>query len=127
MYDQKEPDYNFENVGGAGGIVSTTQDLLKWSTALDSNVLLPHSVIETLFIPRTAYHDWDADYGYGWMIDKYLFSNSKKHKIIYHPGTDLGFYTMFLKQPDEGITIILLNNTGEFPRFEITELILNEF
>lgn len=33
---------------------------------------------------------------------------------------------MFLKQTDEGITIILLNNTGEFPRFEIKELNLNE-
>lgn len=46
--------------------------------------------------------------------------------IVYHPGTDYGFFSMFVKEPNEDITIILLNNTGEFPRFEISELILNE-
>ena len=126
LYDEVEPKYNFKNVGGSGGIVSTAQDLFKWSKALQTEQLISQELLSVLFLPRAEYVDWDADYGYGWMIDKYMFSKSKKHKIIYHPGTDLGFYTMFLKQPDEGITIILLNNTGEFPRFEITELILNE-
>ena len=51
---------------------------------------------------------------------------SKKHQLRYHPGTELGFYSMFLKQPDENISIILLNNTGDFPRFDITNLLLNE-
>ncbi|NHN27794.1 serine hydrolase [Flavobacterium jejuense] len=126
LYDEIEPKYDFGNVGGAGGIVSTTQDLYKWSKALENGELISQQILETLFIPRAKYLDWDADYGYGWMIDNYMFSESKKHKIIYHPGTDLGFYSMFLKQPDGGITVILLNNTGEFPRFEMTELILNE-
>ncbi|WP_375561813.1 hypothetical protein ACE193_04475 [Bernardetia sp. OM2101] len=61
------------------------------------------------------------------MIDKYYFLTSKDRKVIYHPGTDFGFYTMFLKQPESDITIILLNNTGEFPRFDISEVILNQF
>lgn len=33
---------------------------------------------------------------------------------------------MFVRQPDKDVTIVLLNNTGDFPRFEITDLILNE-
>ena len=75
--------------------------------------------------PKAEYLDWDAHYGYGWMIDRYMFKSSKDHKIYYHPGTDFGFYSMFLKQPDQDVTLILLNNTGEFPRFDISELILN--
>lgn len=126
LYGKPEPIYDAQNVGGAGGITSTVSDLLKWSSALDSEQLLPQSKIEILFTPQAEYNDWDAYYGYGWMIDRYMFSASKKHKINYHPGTDFGFYSMFVKQPDLGITIILLNNTGEFPRFEMTELILNE-
>lgn len=126
LYGIPEPKYHPQNVTGAGGITSTTKDLLKWSEALDKKSLLPEAKMKELFEPRIAYTDWDAFYGYGWMIDDYKFSASKKHKIVYHPGTDLGFYTMFLKQPDTGITIILLNNTGEFPRFEISELMLNE-
>jgi len=126
MYGKPEPKYYIQNVGGAGGITSTTMDLLKWSNALDTTQLLPTSKIEQLLEPKAEYNDWDAYYGYGWMIDRYMFHSSKRHKIYYHPGTDFGFYSMFVKQPKNGITIILLNNTGEFPRFEITELILNE-
>lgn len=126
LYGDPEPVYLPKNVAGAGGITSTTNDLLKWSIALDNETLLPNTKKEILFKPRIKYTDWDAYYGYGWMIDDFKFSSSKKHTIIYHPGTDLGFYSMFLKQPETGITIILLNNTGEFPRFEITDLILNE-
>jgi len=126
LYGVPEPKYHPQNVAGAGGITSTTKDLLKWSEALDQESLLPAAKMKELFEPRIAYTDWDAFYGYGWMIDDFKFSTSKKHKIVYHPGTDLGFYSMFLKQPDTGITIILLNNTGEFPRFEMSELMLNE-
>lgn len=126
LYGKPEPIYDAQNVGGAGGITSTASDLLKWSSALDNEQLLPQSKIEYLLTPQAEYNDWDAYYGHGWMIDRYMFSVSKKHKINYHPGTDFGFYSMFVKQPDLGITIILLNNTGEFPRFEMTELILNE-
>lgn len=126
MYGKPEPKFYIQNVGGAGGITSTTNDLLKWSNVLDSTQILPTSKIKQLIEPKAEYNDWDAYYGYGWMIDRYMFPSSKKHKIYYHPGTDLGFNSMFVKQPDNGITIILLNNTGEFPRFEVTELILNE-
>lgn len=126
MYGALEPKYNTQNVGGAGGITSTTSDLLKWSNAIENNILIPQAKMEELLKPHSEYTDWDAYYGYGWMIDRYMFSTSKKHKTFYHPGTDFGFYSMFLKQPDNGITIVLLNNTGEFPRFEISELILNE-
>ncbi|MBT32570.1 MAG: hypothetical protein CMO01_23145 [Thalassobius sp.] len=126
LYGEPEPKVITQNFKGAGGIISTTQDLLKWSNAFDNETLLPKNLIDSLWMPRAAYIDWDADYGYGWMIDKYLFETSKKHKIYYHPGTEMGFYTMFLKQPDEQITIILLSNTGDFPRFDITDLILQE-
>lgn len=60
------------------------------------------------------------------MIDRSMFASSKKHKIIYHPGTDLGYYSMFVRQPDKNILIILLNNTGDFSRFDMTDLILEE-
>lgn len=123
---QPEPKYNPQNVIGAGGITSTAADLFKWSQALDGDrLLLPRSEIAKLWKPQVPYLDWDAFYGYGWLIDTYMFSASKDHQVIYHPGVDFGFHTMFVKQPDLGITIILLNNTGDFPRFEMTELILN--
>lgn len=125
LYGQREPKYFPQNVSGAGGITSTLEDLLKWSHSIDDETLLSKEKLDSLFVPRASYSDWDADYGYGWMLDKYKFSASKDHLIRYHPGTDFAFYSMFVKQHDKKITVILLNNTGDFPRFEISDLILN--
>lgn len=126
MYGKPEQRYFVQNVSGAGGITSTTEDLLKWSNAIEEETLLPKEQMKELFVPRADYSEWEADYGYGWMLDRYMFRASKKHQIHYHPGTELGFYSMFLKQPDEKISVILLSNTGDFPRFPIADLILNE-
>jgi CubicO group peptidase (beta-lactamase class C family) len=124
LYGKPEPAYYPGNVAGSGGISSTSSDLRKWDEALRNNLLLPREAFEELLQPRAAYTDWEADYGYGWMIDKYMFDASRHHKITYHPGTDLGFYSMFVRQEDADNAIILLNNTGDFPRFEMTDLIL---
>ena len=126
LYGKPEPVYPLTNTLGAGSIITTANDLLKWDEALYTNALLPKDLMEAMFQPRAKYIDWDGEYGYGWMIDDYQFDVSKKHKIIYHPGTDLGFYAMFVRQPDEQNTLILLSNHGDFPRFDITDLILNE-
>jgi CubicO group peptidase (beta-lactamase class C family) len=124
--DQPENPYPVGNVTGAGGITSTAEDLLIWSNALDSNKLLNKENMNELFLPRVEWKDWDAYYGYGWMIDRDLFRVSNKHKIFYHPGTEFGFYDMLLLQQDKGVVVILLNNTGDFPRFDMTDLILDE-
>jgi hypothetical protein len=58
------------------------------------------------------------------MIDRNLFQASAKHTVIYHPGTEFGFFDMLVFQPDKGIVLVLLNNTGDFPRFDITDLML---
>lgn len=125
-YDKPEPLYKIKNVSGAGGITSTTDDLLKWDEALYTDILLPREKINQLFEPKAEYTDWDAYYGYGWMIDRKMFRQSKEHTIIYHPGTDFGYYSMFARQPDKHNLVILLSNSGDFPRFDITDLILEE-
>ncbi|HVU56952.1 MAG TPA: serine hydrolase [Puia sp.] len=124
--DTPELDYPIENELGAGGITSTAQDLLLWHDALSANTLLPKEKMDELFKPRVQWDEWGAWYGYGWMIDRLQFDAAKKHTIQYHPGTEIGFYDMLVRQPDKDIFIILLNNHGDFPRFDMTDLILNE-
>lgn len=121
-----EPGYIIKNTAGAGGISSSVTDLLKWDEALKTDKLISQTILSQSFLPRAAYDDWDADYGFGWMIDKKMFGQSKSHKIIYHPGTDLGYYSMFVRQPDTDNLIIMLSNNGDFPRFDLTDLILDE-
>ncbi|HEY9049239.1 MAG TPA: serine hydrolase [Ohtaekwangia sp.] len=126
LYGKPEPRYPVANVAGAGGISSTTKDLMLFGEALRNNKLLPDSYVQKMYKPKALYNDWDGYYAYGWMVDRFMFKASKNHTIIYHPGTDFGYYAMFVQQPDNDNIVILLNNTGDFPRFDMTDLILNE-
>ncbi|NLR77911.1 serine hydrolase [Chitinophaga eiseniae] len=125
-----EPAYYTNNTLGAGGIVSTAEDLLRWNNALATHTLLPQRRLEEMWQQHALYPDWDAGYGYGWMIDLGQFdASTEANRIIYHPGTDMGFYTMFARQAGKAGVVILLNNTGDFPRFDLTDMIfttLNE-
>jgi CubicO group peptidase (beta-lactamase class C family) len=118
--------FSVENMVGAGCITSTAGDLLRWNHALTSGSLLTAEIVKEIFEPRVEWKEWNADYGYGWMIDKLQFKAASKHMIHYHPGTEPGFYAMVVRQPDKNIVIILLNNKGEFPRFDMVDLMLNE-
>ena len=126
LFGVPEPGYPVANMAGAGGISSTVNDLLKWEQALNDTSLLNKNFLNELFKPRSEYRDWGASYGYGWMIDRFMFAQSKKHAVIYHPGTDFGYYCMFAMQPDKRNLVILLNNAGDFERFDMMDLILNE-
>lgn len=112
------------NTPGAGGIFSSAPDLRKWENALTSCRLIPCERILEMMEPRADYADWHAGYGYGWMTDRLLFRASRKHIVHYHPGTDVGFFSMEVRQPDKGITITMLCNNGDFPRFDLTDLVL---
>jgi CubicO group peptidase (beta-lactamase class C family) len=126
MYDEPELGFPVQNEAGAGGITSTAEDLLLWHNALSANTLLPKEMMDELLKPRVQWDEWGAYYGYGWMIDRLQFEAAKKHTIQYHPGTEEGFYDMLVRQPDKDIFIILLSNHSDFPRFDMTDLILNE-
>ncbi|HTJ12120.1 MAG TPA: serine hydrolase [Dinghuibacter sp.] len=120
-----EARYDARNLMGAGGIVSTADDLFKYSEGL--RTLLPPDRFQDMLKPRATWDEYKAYYDYGWMTDREMFGVSgNKNIVTYHPGTDAGFFTMFARQDDRDATIILLNNTGDFPRFEMTDLILNE-
>jgi len=123
--EEAEMAFPVENITGAGGINTTTTDLLLWNRAISSGSLLSANATSAMFQPHANWKEWDAGYGYGWMIDHGSFKVAAKHIVQYHPGTEPGFYTMMIRQTDKGITIILLNNKGDFPRFDMADLMLS--
>ncbi|WP_118975958.1 serine hydrolase [Taibaiella koreensis] len=125
LYGEPEKDYPVTNLAGAGGITSTAWDLWLWYKGLQSGKLLTAQERALMYEPKASYIDWNAGYGYGWMTDKGLFAISSKDKVRYHPGTDFGCYTMLAQVEGKGDLVILLNNTGDFPRFDLTDLILS--
>jgi CubicO group peptidase (beta-lactamase class C family) len=126
VWGKTEKTYNLDLVLGAGGLASTVDDLLKWSYALDEGWLISEEYYKRMWKPWAEYRDWNSYYGLGWMINRGLFEVSERNPVNFHPGTDHAFYSMFLKQPSKGITIVLMSHCGEFPRMDISDLILQE-
>ena len=89
---------------GAGGIYSTVDDMLLWSRAQDSNMILSPVSRAAMF----------ADYGYNYGFGV-RFSPKFGRKLIWHTGNDepAGFAAIFDRFPEEQLTVIAMtNNTG---------------
>lgn len=94
----------------AGSVVSTVEDLAKWSVALDSRKLLSGASYERMWTP---FKTRDAglppvNYGFGWFIDIY-----HGHRILQHSGGTPGFSSCIYRFIDDGLTVILLTNHAD--------------
>ena len=89
---------------GAGGIISTVRDMLKWDSALYSNELISNESLQKIFSP------YDHEYGYGWEIKKRIIDKDTLD-LIYHSGSVNGFMSMFVRIPQDSICIVFLQNS----------------
>jgi D-alanyl-D-alanine carboxypeptidase len=89
---------------GAGGIYSTAEDMLRWSAALDEDVLLQNRWRQMMFVPSSP-----GDYGFGWFVE------SGPHLRQYHEGSDPGFATFEIRYPGDHAFVIVLSNLEDAP------------
>lgn len=90
----------------AGGIYSTTEDLLLWDKALYTEKLLSRKSIDEMFTPfRDMYPG--KSYAYGWWTSQ-EFGRTE----IAHGGNLAGFITYISRFPSEKVTVIVLSNNG---------------
>lgn len=85
---------------GAGGIWSTTRDLLKWERAIDQHRFLSAKSLAEVFTPSLG------NYGYGWRI-----SDRWGRRTMDHSGSQNGFSTFIIRIPDDQLTIVVLGNS----------------
>src|SRR5262249_8092144 len=95
---------------GAGGIYSTTEDLLRWNKALDSPGLLSAQALDFMFRAHPP-----GNYGAGWFIE------TSPRRKIYHEGGDPGFA---LSRRDILISMSSLSfcRTKTIPRLETSQM-----
>jgi CubicO group peptidase (beta-lactamase class C family) len=103
---QRIPALSLEPPAGDAALVSTLDDLFKWSLAMDDPNRLE------VFTPGLA------GYGYGWFVDSRM-----KRKRYVHTGELPGYRTVFVKFPKERVTILIFANQDQAP----TELMTREF
>ena len=89
---------------GAGGIYTTTDDLLRWNHALNSPGFLKARSLQQMFTAHPP-----GNYGFGWFVD------TRPVRRIYHEGGDPGFEAFEARYPDQHVLIILLANEDDAP------------
>jgi CubicO group peptidase (beta-lactamase class C family) len=103
----------------ASGLYSSVEDLYLWDQALYEETFVSKEFLNKMFTgyAHTPSVDFEGSrYGYGWFIGKIL-----DRPVYAHGGMTSGYTSMFLRFPEERVTIIVLRNieTQVYDRLEI--------
>jgi len=101
-------DGNLTDLMGAGSIVSTISDMVKWDAALNGRTFLKPESRTEWWKQFTFTNGKPSVYGFGWRI-----SNVRGHLLIGHTGQTAGFGAANFRYVDDGVTVIVLTNLGE--------------
>lgn len=94
-----------ENWYAAGAMYSTVQDVLTFSNALFGGKLLKAETLALMVKPGLD------DYGYGlWSYETKV--GDRKHRVVKRPGSIMGAQAQLFHFLDDGVTVIILSNTG---------------
>jgi CubicO group peptidase (beta-lactamase class C family) len=121
---QREPVLEVGGKGGESGLYSTVGDLARWGSFLaspDDSVLAPASVAEMHDLQIMAEPDWTLGWGLGielWRRGERIFGG--------HTGGFPGFLSVLLYSRRDGIGVVLLTNSGRWPKLSATALDLAE-
>jgi D-alanyl-D-alanine carboxypeptidase len=99
---------------GAGGIYTTTGDLLLWNHALNAPRFLNAHSLGQMFTVHPP-----GNYGFGWFVD------DGPVRRIYHEGGDPGFAAFEARYPDRHVLIIILSNEDDAPVRDMSLAIAN--
>jgi len=95
---------------GNGGILSTTEDMLKWDRALMTDKILSKEARQKYYFPvLRADETGPSHYGYGWDVRK----TDRNTARIWHNGSNNVFYADFYRYIDEGVTMIIATNVWQ--------------
>jgi hypothetical protein len=89
----------------AGSLLSTVDDLARWSDAVFAGKVVAKEWLDRAFTPYTLANGESSGYGYGWFI-----ADFSGHRSIEHGGGINGFTTYELTLPEDGIFAAILTN-----------------
>lgn len=104
---------------GDGGIYSSLDDMFKWDQSINTNQLVPFTILNEAFISGTLANGEETGYGFGWLLDSYLY----RHRA-YHTGSTRGFRNVYMRFPDEKMSILILTNRNSGSPKEIANQIM---
>ena len=99
---------------GDGGIYSSLDDMFKWDQILNTEELVPFAILNEAFVSGTLDNGSETGYGFGWLLDSYLYRIRS-----YHTGSTRGFRNVYMRFPDEKMSIVILTNRNSGSPIEI--------
>jgi CubicO group peptidase (beta-lactamase class C family) len=103
----------------AGGMESTTLDLLKWDAALYGERLLPKAMLQQMWQPTKLSDGSVSNYGFGWSIGKIGGID-----VIEHGGGIHGFGSSIVRVPSKQLAVVVLMNSDSANPTELAHSIL---
>mgnify|MGYP000247624911 CR=1 FL=1 len=91
----------------AGSIMSTVDDMLKWQTAITTDVFVKEATIDKAFTNYTLNNGDKINYGYGWSLDELNGVST-----IEHGGAIPGYLSMGVFVPSKNVYVIVFSNCG---------------
>lgn len=115
------PNEYLNGVKGDKMMISNTEDMFKFITAVDYGLLLPDSIQDEAFKPGSPKSRKRKDnYGFGWRI-------SDKHQdCYYHYGWWKAYRSFCIRDDADDRTIIVLTNTNQGPGSDHFWKIIND-
>lgn len=102
---------------GDKGIYSTVQDLHLFDLALREGRLLDPALLDSAYVARSDARRQLFSYGYGWRT-----FHPEGNPIVYHTGWWHGFKSLYVRDIDQEITIVLLTNMANGSLNQLDEL-----
>ena len=123
-YSQEDDGYNLDDqsltsaVLGDGGIYTSLNDMFRWDQSLYVDTLIPYEILNEAFTSGELSSGEKTGYGFGWRMDTYLYRNR-----AHHTGSTRGFRNVFMRFPDQKISILILTNRNSGRPINIAEKI----
>ncbi len=96
--------------GGAGGLISTAQDLVRWQIALSSGKVVARESYEEMTMPFLLDDGHETTYGFGLALGEL-----QGHRRIWHSGGIFGFNSILDSYPgagtDAGLVVSVISNS----------------
>ncbi|MCO6496399.1 MAG: beta-lactamase family protein [Chitinophagaceae bacterium] len=91
---------------GDKNVYSTPRDMFKWDQALTAGKVVNKELLEAAYTPYSNERRGIKNYGLGWRMN--VYPNGRK--IIFHNGWWHGNNTVFIRDIQDSLTIIVLGN-----------------
>jgi D-alanyl-D-alanine carboxypeptidase len=107
---------------GAGGILSSAYDLMKWDEALYGEQLLSAESKATMWTPAVLPNGEDTGYAFGWTVRPYRGLTTRSHG-----GQVAGFVAGFFRFPEQDVALIMFMNRYRAPGNRLLDVVLDTF